>query len=387
MRIVIYRGKFQYDVVNDFGTSIGDVLSVLGHEVVFLDLNSSNTINEDLLNTFSKPVDFVLSFNGIGYNFTYEGISLYDYLKTPIVMWLVDHPVHIYDRITHPIKHKVVVCIDETHVDYIENNIQGEIVTSFIAHAANKEDLIFDIPKQYDVIFAGHIATIDQYESQMVELEKYIPNARSNVLSLLKTQGNIDLRLLVNDFYLENPLLKHTVNEVGVMYVLDRYIRAVKRENIISQLLKQGIHIDFFGGISENHAFLNNSFFTHHGTVPFDEMKMIFKKAKMVLNILPNFPNGGHERIFTSMMQGAVPITDNNSYVERQLENVISFNYANVEFIGKGIQELLNNEDKLNKKRLLNFENAKEHHSWENRVEELLYVVEVAKQYFYSMSK
>ena len=39
------------------------------------------------------------------------------------------------------------------------------------------------------------------------------------------------------------------------MEVLDRYVRGVKRENIISELLNQGINIDFFGIIPENHPF------------------------------------------------------------------------------------------------------------------------------------
>ncbi|BDH60833.1 hypothetical protein MTP04_09630 [Lysinibacillus sp. PLM2] len=386
MRIVIYKGKFQYDVVNDFGTSIGEVLSKQGHEVLFLDLNSINIVNE-ILNTFKEPVDFVLSFNGIGYDLTYNGQSLYDFLKTPIVMWLVDHPIHILDRVTHPINHKIVICIDETHVDYLENNIQEEIVSSFIAHAARRESNLVVTSKVYDVVFAGHIANITQYDSQMDEVEKHIPNARNQVLTLLNQQGNVDLRLLINVFYHENPNLKYKVNQAGVMYVIDRYIRAVKREHIITQLLKQGVHIDFFGNISENHAFLGNPKFKHHGTVTFDKMKTIFNKSKMVLNVLPNFPNGGHERIFTSMMQGALPVTDHNEYIEKNLKHVLSFDYANMNQVGDTIQALLNNEDELNKRIFLNYKNAVEQHCWDNRVEELLYVVEVAKQYFYSLDK
>ncbi|SOB91350.1 hypothetical protein SAMN05880501_101294 [Ureibacillus xyleni] len=383
MRIVIYKGQFQYDVVNDFGIAIGEVLTRLGHEVIFINLNSRNIVNE-LTDTFNQPIDFVLSFNGIGHDLKIKGESLYDYLKTPIVMWLVDHPIHLYERVTESIKYKIVICIDETHVDYIEQNIQKEIITSFIPHAAKKEEFQPNIQKKYNVVFAGHIATTDEYEETLNQVESYIPNIRDKVKIKLKEQGNIDLRLIMNDFYQEQPHLKQVLNEVGVMYVLDRYIRAIKRENIIAELLNGDINIDFFGIIPENHPFLSISNFKYHGSVPFEEMNKIFNQSKLVLNVLPNFPNGGHERIFTSMMQGALPITDSNSYIKQHLEQVLSYEYAEVSNVSKVILELLTNEDELIKRIKFNHQIAYENHSWENRVEELLYVVEVAKNHLYS---
>ncbi|MDN4492221.1 glycosyltransferase [Ureibacillus aquaedulcis] len=383
MRVVIYRGQFQYDVVNDFGNSIGEVLTEIGHEVIYINLNSSHVVNE-LVDTFKRPVDFVLSFNGIGHDLKIHGESLYDYLKIPIVMWLVDHPIHLYQRIIEPINHKIVVCIDETHVDYIEQNIQEEIITSFISHAAKKESLQLDAQKRYDVVFAGHIATTDQYEETLNQVENYIPNFRDKVITKLNLQGNIDLRLLMNDFYHEQPSLKQTLNEIGVMNILDRYIRAVKRERIINDLLNQDVTIDFFGIIPENHPFLLNSNFKNHGSIPFEEMKRIFRASKMVLNILPNFPNGGHERIFTSMMQGALPLTDTNLYIKKHLKEVIGFDLVDFSGAGNVILEILGNEAELKKQIKNNHQIAYENHSWENRVVEMLYVIEIAKKYFNS---
>src|SRR5690606_1254452 len=161
--------------------------------------------------------DFVLSFNGIGHNIEVEGQSLYDYLNTPIVMWLVDHPIHIYERVTYPIKNKIVVCIDETHIDYIEKNISEEIITSFIPHAAEKEKLN-DVSKEFDVVFAGHISNINEYDQAMNEIGKYIPNIREILLEKIQIQGNIDLRLLMEEFKKEYPQIIGKINEIGVMY-------------------------------------------------------------------------------------------------------------------------------------------------------------------------
>jgi len=387
MRIVIYKGTFQYDVVNDFATAVGAVLQSHGHEVVLLDLTLSKA-SQMLLETFQQPVDMVISFNGIGYNFTIENQSLYDYVNTVFVMWLVDHPVHLMERVTAKIQNKIVVCIDETHVDYLENNRQDHIVTTFIPHAIhpypyNREFLT----KKYDVVFAGHIPLIEEAESKIDEISQMIPNIKPEIEKELQVYGNVDLgKWILNKYQqdktLETVLSKNIEYENYILYWADRFIRARKRIDVIERMLKNGIAIDFFGSISPDHYFNQYTNFKAHGIVSFNEMKNIFKDSKIVLNVLPNFPNGGHERIFTSMMCGALPLSDQNVYIAQHLNKILSFEYNQLENYVDTIKEHLTNEELWVRKIDENYHLVCKQHTWENRLNDLFYVYDIAKEYF-----
>lgn len=391
MRVVIYKGSFQYDVVTDFGNSIGQLLEQNGVEVVYVDLLSPS-VNEKILQAFQTHVDFVLSFNGIGCDYTIDDQSLYDYVDTVFVMWLVDHPAHLYQRIMKPIKNKIVICIDETHVEYIETHIDSNIVTSFIPHGTDIEPLQFDVnTKEYDLVFAGHINNVSEWDKKISDLEKLIPNLKDIVSKELQMDGNINLGKLMENIYKIFPSLQIVVNdqkevEIQIIQYIDRYIRSVKRNYIIQKLLDSKLKIDFFGIIPEDHKFHHSPFFEYHGIVEFNEMKKIFRKSKIVLNVLPNFPNGGHERIFTSMMCGALPLSDANTYLDENIKDILTFDYNKMDEGIRLINEVLNNDELLRAKIINNYQLVIEKHSWSNRVEELIYVVREAKQYFNQLS-
>lgn len=387
MRVVIYKGQFQYDVVNDFSYSIGNILGKKGAEVIYVDLTSVS-LRDDILRAFQQPVDFVLAFNGIGYELMYEDQSLYDFCNTVFVIWLVDHPAHLYERILAPIKNKIVICIDDTHVDYIEKNLDASIITSFIPHAVRQEPYYFNLTdKIYNLVFAGHIGGNEKHIEKIIELEQKIPNLRQIILQELSIEGNINLGNFMSMLYKKQPILKIWVAQNPnldsmILHFVDRYIRTIKREHIIQGLLDEKIQIDFFGTIPENHMFLQSPYFNYHGILEFNEMKSIFKQSKLVLNVMPNFPNGGHERIFTSMICGALPVTDTNVYIEQHLSNILSFNFKDFGLVAERIRDLLENEQQFEKLIWENYQLVSEQHIWEIRLEELLYVLEAAKQYF-----
>lgn len=387
MRVVIYKGQFQYDVVNDFSYSIGNILENKGAEVIYVDLTSVS-LRDDILKAFQQPVDFVLAFNGIGYELMYEDQSLYDFCNTVFVIWLVDHPAHLYERILAPIKNKIVICIDDTHVDYIEKHLDASIITSFIPHAVRQEPYYFNLTdKIYNLVFAGHIGGNEKHIEKIIELEQKIPNLRQIILQELSIEGNINLGNFMSMLYKKQPILEIWVAQNPnldsmILHFVDRYIRTIKREHIIQGLLDEKIQIDFFGTIPENHVFLKSPYFNYHGILEFNEMKSIFKQSKLVLNVLPNFPNGGHERIFTSMICGALPVTDTNVYIEQHLSNILSFNFKDFGLVAERIRDLLENEQQFEKLIWENYQLVSEQHIWEIRLEELLYVLEAAKQYF-----
>lgn len=384
MRVAIYLGNFQYGVVNDFAKSVGAILENYGVEVFYIDVTKA-LVADEFYRIFEDPIEFVLGFNGLGYELTENNMSFYDTRDITYVMWLVDHPVHLIDRVKIPIKNKVIICIDESHLDYIENNISEEIITSFIPHAVNKVPWNTEYEnKLYDVTFAGHINDIAEFESEMKTIEELIPGAKKLVDDQIKIEGNVHLADLLERLYTMQPSFKLLCKSdeylhAKVLYSLDRYIRAIKRNYIIQQLLECGVEINFFGSIPVNHTFIKHPLFKNNAIVDFEKLKKIYSQSKLVLNVLPNFPNGAHERIFTSIMYGALPVTDANVYINNHLPDVIKFTYNSIEESVKQIKSLLNDDSLLKELIMKNYSLVVNEHTWENRTNELLYVVDRAR--------
>ncbi|MER2007819.1 MAG: glycosyltransferase [Psychrobacillus sp.] len=392
MKVVIFLGGFQYGVVNDFAYSIGEVLMQNGIKVKFLDLNKTLT-SQDIQATFNESVDFVLSFNGIGCDLRVDNQSLYDYLNIPFVIWLVDHPIYLMSRILEPIKKKVIVCIDDTHVEYIESKPEIKAITTFIPHAAPYKILNFtEENRNLNTVFAGYITTDEDVLNDIKKLHPSLSEIIPYLNQIVKQNGNYDLKELILDLNLLYPKVKELmINnifiECSIAAVCDKYIRGIKRNKFIYTLLEENICIDFFGNISENHPFKTHTKFKDHGVISFDELEEIFLKAKTVINVMPNFPNGGHERLFSSMIYGAIPITDSNIYTKKVFEKgLVTIDYPNILEAIPNIKKVISDDTYRRELQKYNYEIVQQYHTWINRINELLYVLKEANGYWLSNS-
>lgn len=384
LRAIIYKGNFQYDVVNDFAQHIGQVLERQGYEIIYIDLLKIESLKE-LIVYFEEKVDFVVGFNNIGINLSYKGKSIYDLFNTVYIAWLVDHPIYLQDAITMKFRNKVVVCVDDTHVDYIEKYMDASILTTFIPHAVDR--VIFENNKIYDVVFSGHMHSTESYIQKVRELDTWIPNFSSMLEERRVKDGAVDLGVFMHEVYVKYPhvseiIAKNSGLDTAIIQLIDQYIRTMNRNVAIQVLLDADIDVHFFGTIEEQHPFLAHPKFINHGKVSFTEMKTVFSQSKIILNILPNFPQGGHERIFTSLMCGALCVTDTNQYIEQHFAHLPTYRFSELELLPRLVKQLLENEEILRLKMEENRQLVLENHTWENRVAELLSVVDYCKNIF-----
>ena len=76
MNIVIYRGKYQYDVVNLFISNVIYFLQKKQFNVTVIDLEESDHMNQIIEIFSTQNIYCVISFNGIGVD-----IKFLDFLK------------------------------------------------------------------------------------------------------------------------------------------------------------------------------------------------------------------------------------------------------------------------------------------------------------------
>jgi hypothetical protein len=94
---------------------------------------------------------------------------------------------------------------------------------------------------------------------------------------------------------------------------LEIYLSNASRLRVLSSL--DGLGVTIVGKI-EDDALGSDTDVRVLGFQPFDACVDLMGRAKILLNIVPSFPNGGHERIFYAQSQGAGVLTTRSTFLE-----------------------------------------------------------------------
>lgn len=316
-RIVIYKGRYLYDAVNVFGEELADAFRQLGRTVEFIDLTRRETLAADLRESFARPFDFILSFGGVGCEFTVKGRSVYDLLPSPFVAVLVDHPFYHVSRLT--MRNRVVTCFDRSHLRFLQTRL-GDGRCGFLPHGGcSAMDVDDDGDRPMDILYA---ASYIDHEDFARQITRFRPPVR-HVLE----RG---VKILLNSHALPiEDALSLALDEAGLgadderfddfvkfLPVLDGVNRGVKRSGVLDVLDRAGIVVDVFGQGWPKDRFQNHRI---HPPVPFKETLRLMRQAKLVLNTAW-VPDGSHERVFSTMLNGAVCVSDQNPYLSETFE-------------------------------------------------------------------
>ena len=97
--------------------------------------------------------------------------------------------------------------------------------------------------------------------------------------------------------------------------------------------------------------------------------------SKIVLNSMPWFRDGSHERVFNAMMCGAVAVSETSKYFEEVLppDTWVSFDLSpeSLSALPQRIMDLLSDEDKMQRIASAGHNLAVSEHTWKARAMEL----------------
>ena len=162
---------------------------------------------------------------------------------------------------------------------------------------------------------------------------------------------------------------------IANMIFIDAYIRFYFREKIIKTLVDHKINVHCVG------KGWNRLQCKHPEYLTFEEGQLSkgclerIANAKISLNIMPWFKDGAHDRVFNSMANGAVCVTDTNRYLCCELtdrENVIFYDLSNIEALPDLVNSILQNPKKAKKIARNAYTLTMRKHTWANRANDLL---------------
>lgn len=337
-----------------------------------------------------------------------------DYVK----LWhiILDHPLYHNSVLKQPLKNMRVVCLDETHAEYIRkyySHIKEVIVMPLPADTA--KSLVPYNERSRNVLFTGTYtssedivtlamrsggdsAEIKNFQTMHKEpaqefinsmhifnkmagyllenpcetIEKAYTFALGDITEEkgISFEGREATKETDEDFkdgtaagetdedFQDETALKETAaafaDGLELNFLADMFIRAVIREELLMEMLRNGIDVDIFGhgwekfvekcGNVEKSEGIFKGKINICGEVDYRQLPELYADTKIALNVLPWFKAGQHDRIALAMCNGCVCVTDESTYLEKKFvdgENIFMYSLEDMTGAAMLVRDLL----------------------------------------------
>lgn len=303
-----------------------------------------------------------------------------DYVK----LWhiILDHPLYHNSVLKQPLKNMRVVCLDETHAEYIRkyySHIKEVIVMPLPADTA--KSLVPYNERSRNVLFTGTytssediVALVMRSGGDSVEIKNFQTMHKEPAQEFINSMHIFNK---MTGYLLENPcetiekaytfalgditdekVLRETAaafaDGLELNFWADMFIRAVIREELLMEMLRNGIDVDIFGhgwekfvekcGNVEKSEGRFKGKINVCGEVDYRQLPELYADTKIALNVLPWFKAGQHDRIALAMCNGCVCVTDESTYLEKKFvdgENIFMYSLEDMTGAAMLVRDLL----------------------------------------------
>ncbi len=156
---------------------------------------------------------------------------------------------------------------------------------------------------------------------------------------------------------------------------IERVVSSYCREKVLAGIARAGISLELYGGGWGGCDWIKLPNVHYKGMIAPREVLNRMGDSKIVLNTLPWFKDGSHERVFNGMLQGAVVCSETSKYFEDELPSEVWMSYDlsqdSIEKLPQRIQDMLQDEDTMQHIAAEGYQLASKSHTWQARAREL----------------
>lgn len=378
-RVVIYKGAYQYGAVNLFADEIAEGFRKLGRETVFVDLTDTPGLQSNLSNALSGGnVEFILSFAAAGYCFESHGKNIYDQFPFPFFAFQVDHPAHHYDRFCFD--NIIISAMDRSHVRFLDNYFKGSKKAFFMPHGGCRSKYAGTArEKKINVLFPASYMNPNEHRTAIKRLEPFSQKLISETVEIILANDAIPIENALGtvaqrvgiDIY-DDKLKEKIASEI--IRRIEIFVRSIKRMKMLQILDDAGIAVDIYGN-----GWPTSPFKCHriHSALPFNEINDLITESKIVINAA-NIADGAHERVFTTMLNGALSLSDYNPYLEetfKENSEIVFYRWTQIDKMPEIINNILSDNDMREEITRNGTAAATAFHTWDHRAARVLEIV------------
>ena len=382
-RIVIYKDAYQYGAVNIFADEIAEGFRKLGREIIFVDLTDAAGLQSSLSKAFSGGnVEFILSFAAAGYCFESGGKNIYDQMPFPFFAFQVDHPAHHINRFCF--NNIIISAMDRSHVTFLNNYFKGSRKAYFMPHGGCRSKFAgTGREKKINLLFPASYMNVNEQLTAIKRLEPFSQKLISDAVEVILAHDAIPIEDALEavakglgiDIY-DEKLKSKVAGEI--IRKIETFVRALKRTKMLKILDDANVAVDIYGN-----GWPANTFKCHriHKALPFNEINDLMTESKIVINAA-NIADGAHERVFTTMLNGSLSLSDYNPYLSETFSEdseIVFYKWTSIDKMPETVNKLLSDNDLRNNITSNGAAASATAHTWDHRAARVLEIVKDAR--------
>lgn len=380
-KIIMFTGGVE--TLSYFSKKMAEFFVRNGKSVFFYDLRTPSE-------SVKKVRKFIKQGETILITFNFQGLSKEDYLYNPVkkcYIWqeyrltciniTADHPYYYDKQLAELPENYIHISIDKLHEKYFKEYYPEFKSGGFLPLAGSRlhseKELKKIVDRDIDILFPGNYTPPEFCEryAHMIN-EEYAAFYLAIIDDLLKNPYKT----------VEEAGIDHTVKELGAvayddmrkvlnkMIFIDLYVRNYYRGLVVRTLVDAGLKVHVIGKDWEKLECKNkeNIIITQFS----DSITCMeaMENTKIVVNVMPWFKDGAHDRVFNAILNGAVSVSDISRFQKKEMPEGCGVAYYDLEHINElpqKVKNLLSDMDKLQTIADTGYEVAIKNHTWENR--------------------
>lgn len=390
-RIIFFEGDIE--TTGYFSRQMEKTFLKEGYQTYFFDYEKAAKSASGLLRFIKRGETAVVTFNYHGLcgknEIVYDeemGGYIWDTFDIPCINIVVDHPFYYHHFFECLPKRYIHVSIDRNHDRYMQEYFPDIRRGPFLPLGGTGlyEDGNYPkiVDRPMDVVFVGNYEAPENFNVYIERIDDEYTAFYMGVINELKAHPDRLLEDVMKEHILwEIPEATHEElkETMGHIIFLDMYIRFFFRGEAVRILAEAGIRVHVFGSGWEQLVCSAKENIIVGGSL--DSLGCLEKisQGKISLNVMPWFKDGAHDRIFNSMLNGAVCVTDSSVYLDEILrdgENAAVYALDELSRLPVIVRGLLDDPDKMQRIADSGYRMAKNGHTWADRSKEVIKILE-----------
>lgn len=378
-RICLLSNYNAYESKRHFTIKLAEAMQRKGIETFQLDIQGIGSEEINKILRFNPQL--ICSFNTLE-PFS-DGRQLGDLLEIPL--WSIVLDPSYYTKFLMDSPFSIISCIDsQDFLLYKDNSFDRAFL---FPHAIEKELVGNSNEKKiYEVVFIGSCYDFEAFRiAWLQKFPKKIDQLILEAAELVLNSFDISVAQAILRACENLKISSEEINFSTIFYYVDYYCRGKDRVELIKSIKNAEIHL--FGRPAEGIDVLCSDWNRYlsgienvklHPSVSFSESLKILQQSKIVLNSTPSFKYGTHERIFTGLACGALPITNETPFWKREFEEgkeIAFYQPGKWHKVNDTINTYLADEDLRLSVVEKGAHKVLEKHTWDQRVDLLLEIL------------
>ncbi len=332
-----------YSSTKYFENRISDELTTMGIHVTHIKVPGASDMAYSILKPyFDADYDAVIDINTRIPAMIYNNNYLLDYFNIPVWHYILDHPLYHYEALNACIHNYHIICLDMNHAELIKGSfphIKSVHVLPVAADCCITYDNHPQILKTKPPVYTSDEIMSDYFKRQdkLIFTGTYTDPVKTSLLYSTKNAIDnhplfttlIDKPWLTQEaavkLLIDNNILSRNTRPVEYLYnnfLVDVFLQAVIREEIITQIIKNHIDIIIYGhgwdAFADKCDILSpdiTKYIHIRPEVSYEALPAIYTSAQISINQMPWFKYGIHDRIPLSLMNRCLCLSDTSDYV------------------------------------------------------------------------